>query len=157
MWPFTKKHSSLAELSAHEHLWSVAQGVFDDQPILVRINTSVDKWIGHPDLNLKLGFALPLNNPNPGGFGTGEENLVLQEIEDLIYKLVEKRCTGLPVLVISNGVMKEFVFYIKPGPDLKQLHQDIQAQVQTHEVQCIGAIEQKWDSYMFFKNMMKHR
>jgi hypothetical protein len=157
MWPFGKKYGSLAELNAEADRWSVIQGVMDGDQILFRINDTANKWVGHPEMNLKLGFAIPLNNPQPGGLATPEENKVLQEVEDLIFKTVEERCTGIQVLAISDGRMKEFVFYIVPGQDLKQMHLGIQDQVKTHEVQCIGQIEKKWESYVYFKNMSKGR
>jgi hypothetical protein len=157
MWPFGKKYGSLAELNAGDDRWSVIQGRMDGDQILFRINETANKWVGHPEMNLKLGFAIPLNQPTPGGIGTPEENKVLLEIEDLICKTVEDRCTGIHVLAISDGRMKEFVFYIVPGQDLKQMHLEIQDKVKTHEVQCIGEIEKKWESYVYFKNMSKGR
>ena len=143
MWPFGKKYGSLAELNAKTDRWSVIQGRMDGDQILFRINETANKWVGHPEMNLKLGFAIPLNQSTPGGIGTPEENKVLLEIEDLICKTVEYGCTGIHVLAISDGRMKEFVFYIVRGPDLKQMHLGIQDQVKTHEVQCIGEIEKK--------------
>jgi hypothetical protein len=158
MWPFGKKYGSLAELNAEDDRWSVAHvRAADGDQLLIRVNDTASKWVGHPEMNLKLGFAVPLNNPTPGGLGTPEENKVMQEIEDLIRKTVAERCTGVHVLAITDGSMKEFVFYIVRGPDLKQMHLGIQDQVKTHEVQCIGEIEKKWESYVYFKNMCKGR
>ena len=155
MWPFGKKYSALTKLDAAADRWSVVHGIMDGDQILFRINDTANKWVGHPEMNLKLGFAIPLNQPTPGGIGTAEENKVLQEIEELIFKAVEERCTGILVLVISDGRMKEFVFYIVPGPDLRQMHLGIQDQVKTHEVQCIGQIEKQWESYVYFRNLRK--
>jgi hypothetical protein len=155
MWPFGNKYGPLAELNAKDDRWSVIHARLDDDEILLRINDTAKKWVGHPEMNLKLGFAIPLNQPRPGDLATAEENKVLQEIEDLIYDTVAKRCTGMPVLVITDGRMKEFVFYIVPGPDLKQIHLGIQDLVKTHEVQCIGVIEKKWDSYVYFRKLCK--
>ncbi len=156
MWPFAKKYRSLTELNSEADLWSMVHGrAADGDQILVSINDTANKWVGHPEMNLKLGFAIPLNNPTPGGLGAPEESEALRDIEDTICMAVKKRCIGMHVLRISDGTMREFVFYIVQGPDLKQMHVDIQDMIKTHEVQCIGQIEKKWESYVYFRTMSK--
>jgi hypothetical protein len=43
--------------------------------------------------------------------------------------------------------MKELVFYIPEGVDIKTLHESIGASVSTHEVQCMAVIENDWRTY----------
>ena len=83
MWPF-KKNQSIDNLNPNTDKWSVLQGSADDGPMLIRINTSAQNWAQHPLLNIRVGFAVPLNQPNPGGLPDASENLVLNQLEDVI-------------------------------------------------------------------------
>jgi len=74
----------------------------------------------------------------------------LGPIEDLISREVSSRTRGVHVLTLTSGVMKELVFYIARGADIAKLHEGIQSQVSSHDVQCMAVEEAKWESYRTF-------
>lgn len=153
MWPFSRKSldiNTLPPISSESFSWGVAQAGYDDSPLLIRFNETAKDWQGHPELPIKLGFAIPLNSPNEGGLPDPEENEQLNEIEDLITGEVGSRATGIHALVLTTGEMKEFVFYISPGADIKTMHETLMQVVSTHEVQCMAVNEPKWDTYQQF-------
>lgn len=45
------------------------------------------------------------------------------------------------------GTFKEFVFYSKPGLDVKAAHEQLISEIKSHEVQCIARIEKRWETY----------
>ena len=144
MWPFKRKQldiETLPSLSNDQEAWGVAQTNVDSSPLIIRFNEVAQDWIGHSELPIKLGFAIPLNSPNERGLPTPEENQQLNEIEDLILRKLESHTRGLHVLVLTNGVMKELIFYIPTGVDIKSIHEAIQAAVETHEIQCLAVSE----------------
>jgi hypothetical protein len=152
-WPFSKKAKDIAELpaiSSEDLQWGVAEAGYEGAPLIIRFNESAKEWAGHPELPIKLGLAVPLNSPNEGGLPDPEENEQLNEIEEIILREVEARTKGVHALVLTTGVMKEFVFYVPRDLDFPDLHQAIQAAVRTHEVQCIGEHEPDWESYRQF-------
>ncbi len=70
MWGRKKNQpdaSALPSIDPDEQEWSILQGTYDDGPLIVRLNSSAKQWAGHQLLGVKLGFAIPLNEPNPGG------------------------------------------------------------------------------------------
>ncbi|MFN9341467.1 MAG: DUF695 domain-containing protein [Planctomycetota bacterium] len=153
MWPFKRKQldiATLPKLSDDSHSWGVAQADVNSSPLIIRYNESARNWVGHPELPIKLGFAIPLNRPNEGGLPDPAENEQLNEIEDTVVREIEARTRALHAIALTTGVMKEFVFYIPRGTDIKTLHEAIQAAVTTHEVQCMAINEPKWDSYRQF-------
>jgi hypothetical protein len=153
MWPFSRKQldiSTLPKLSDHSQSWGVAQANVDSSPLIIRYNESARRWLGHPELPIKLGFAIPLNSPNEGGLPDPDENEELNDIEDVVVSEIESRTRALQAMALTTGVMKEFVFYIPKGVDIKSIHEAIQAAVATHEVQCMAMNEPKWDSYRQF-------
>lgn len=155
MWPFNRKQLDIAALPRlvdDSHSWGVAQADIDSSPLIIRYNESARKWVGHPELPIKLGFAIPLNSPNEGGLPDPAENEQLDEIEDTIIRAIDARTRALHAMALTTGVMKEFVFYIPTGTDIKSLHEAIQAAVTTHEVQCMAIKEPKWDSYRQFSS-----
>jgi hypothetical protein len=153
MWPFKPKQldiGKLPPLSDDQHRWGVAEADLGASVLIIRYNQTARSWIGHPELPIKLGFAIPLNAPNQGGLPTPDENEQLNGIEDIILREVGARTRGLQVLALTTGVMKEFVFYIPRGVDIKTIHESVQAAVKTHKVQCMAVMEPQWDSYVRF-------
>ena len=73
MWPFSKKIRKLEPPIDDEQRWSVALGRTREGPVLVRFNETAGEWVAHPDLPIKLGFAVPLNRPNEGAAGSSRE------------------------------------------------------------------------------------
>jgi hypothetical protein len=153
MWPFSRKLKDIGSLPAitdPSHTWGVAEGNYNGAPLIVRFSQSARDWCSHPGLPIKLGFAVPLNSPSEGGLPDPNENRQLNEIEDTIRGEVAGRTKAIHALVLTTGTMKEFVFYIPLGVDIKSLHEAIQAAVPTHDVQCMAVKEPKWDSYKEF-------
>ena len=149
-WPFSKKHAELKIPPVESQRWTVAVAEMDDGPLLVRINDSARALAGHAGLPIKLGFAVPLNQPNPGGHPDAAENEALGAVEDLVAQRVFEATIGIQVLTLTNGVMKEFVFYIPAGVDIARLHEGLRADVTTHDLQCIAEQEPKWQSFRSF-------
>lgn len=150
MWPFSKKIRKLELPTDDEQRWSVAQAEHEGVPVLVRFNETASEWAGHPDLPIKLGFAVPLNRPNEGGLPDPAENEELLAIEDVIVRQVSSTAVGVHALTLTTGVMKEWVFYVAPGADIAKLHRDVRSQVASHDVQCMAVEERKWESYRAF-------
>jgi hypothetical protein len=149
-WPFSKKQRELSIPPQAEQRWSVARGQQAGDPILVRFNEAGRELAGHPELSIKLGFAVPLNRPNEGGLPDPDENSELATIEDLIAQRVLTGAIGLHAMTLTTGVMKEFVFYIPPGRDIAALHSALREEVVTHDVQCMAIKEPNWDSFREF-------
>lgn len=153
IWPFRRQSrnmSTLPALTDDAHEWGVAQGEFEGAPMIVRYNVSAREWMEHPKLNVKLGFAIPLNQPNPGGLPNPDENLQLQQIEDRILEELAAHATGIQALAITNGEMKEFIFYISEGADIASIHETLQTEITSHDVQCMAVREPAWDTYRDF-------
>lgn len=146
-WPFSKKHRELKLLPAEEQLWSVASGESGGGPLILRINESAKVLAGHPALSLKLGFAIPLNQPIEGGLPDASENEGLAAVEDRIAQRVLEGASGIHALTLTNGVMKELVFYMAPGLDVAALHGALREEVRSHDVQCMAAEEPGWETF----------
>jgi len=149
-WPFSKKHPELSIPPEDKQRWTVAQGQHGGGPLVVRVNEAGRELAGHPDLSIKLGFAIPLNRPTEGGLPDPEENAELGAVEDLIAERVLTGHVGLHAMTLTTGVMKEFVFYIAPGRDIAALHSALREEVSSHDVQCMAIKEPNWDSFREF-------
>jgi hypothetical protein len=152
IWPFGRKHPALSELPplSQDGSWGVAQDLSGGSPLIVRYNTTAANWCGHPELTIKLGFAIPFKRPHEGGLPDPDENARLNEIEDVIVREIDSRTRAFHALTLTTGTMKEFVFYLPQGVDIKSLHEAIRSCVTTHEVQCMAVVERNWDSYQQF-------
>jgi len=153
MWPFRSKRpdiSTLPRITDESQSWGLAQADVDSSPLIIRYNQSAKDWAGHPELPIKLGFAIPLNSPNQGGLPDPGENEQLNDIEDVVIREIEARTRAVQALALTTGVMKELVFYLPRGADIKSIHEAVQAVAATHEVQCMAVNEPNWDSYRQF-------
>ena len=149
MWPF-KKHLPVTSLNSDTEEWSVFEASTASGPMLVRVNATAKQWAKHPELGIRVGFAIPLNHPNPGALPDPAENLALNQAEDKI--LAYLKCSGptIHVLSITTGTFKEFVFYIKNGDIIPDVHAKLRAEISSHDVQCVAAHDAKWAVYSSF-------
>ena len=154
IWPFKRKYPDINALPPvsldGDNNWGVAQTDDDGSPLIVRYNQAARDWCGHPKLPVKLGFAIPLNRTNEGGLPDSDENRQLNEIEDLLLREIDGRTRAMHALTLTTGKMREFVFYVPQGTDIKSLHEMIRSAVATHEVDCMADIERDWDTYRQF-------
>lgn len=150
MWPFKRK-KTLSEIPPREsQQWLVSQGQYNGTPLVVRHNTTAAEWKGHKSLGIKLGFTIPFKSPNKQGLPDPEENKLLSGMEDLIENEVLAATPGVFAMVLSTGIMKEFVFYIPEGVDIESIHKGLMKKIQTHDVQCMANREPDWSSFEFF-------
>lgn len=149
IWPFSKKTKTppLEIPPVDAQRWAVAQGDYGGAPLLLRFNETAKSVAGHPELPVKLGFAVPLVRPNEGGLPDPEENRTLDAIEDLVADRVLGSARALHAMTITNGLMKEFVFYVVPGLDIAALHAALRAEVTSHDLQCMAIHEPGWESF----------
>lgn len=127
--------------------WQISQGTSGETPIIVRRNTHLEPFAGKTALTLKIGFAIPLNAPNPGGMVDPEENEVVANIEDMIIEALRAVGPSVHALAISTGTYKEFVFYARPDIDIKTVHEELMQGVKSHEIQCYAEMDPKWETY----------
>jgi hypothetical protein len=133
-----------------EGTWQISKGESGGNPIVVRANIHLRPFVGHTDLTVKIGFAVPLNSPNEGGLPDPAENEILDEVEDRIATEVTRTGQSVQALAITTGTFKEFVFYARPGLDIKALHEKLMSEITTHEVQCYAEMDPDWATYKEF-------
>jgi len=143
-----------SSLKQKEQKWSVGRIDYDWGSLIVRYNETAKEWFAHPDLPIKLSFAIPLNSPVEGGLPSPDENSELDLVEDVIRDEVNANILGVHVLALSTGTVKEFVFYVASDSAISQkiskIHEAVKSMVLTHQVQCIAKYEPEWDSYKEF-------
>ena len=118
--------------------------------MIIRVNTSAKAWAKHPLLNIRVGFAIPLKQQNPQGLPAPEENIELNQVEDTICSLMKSTGPALQVLAIATGTFKEFVFYMKNGDRVEEIHKQLMSEITSHEVQCVAEYDSKWTVYASF-------
>lgn len=130
--------------------WQISQGTSGETPIIVRRNTHLEPFAGETALTLKIGFAIPLNTPIPGGLPDPDENEAISNLEDIIFDALRASGPSVFALVISTGTFKEFVFYAQPGIDIKTVHEELVQNIKSHEIQCYAEMDPKWETYKEF-------
>lgn len=140
----------LSYIEDPSYKWSICETDYGGKPLFVRRNVTAEEWIGHAELPVKLGFAVPLELSNEYGLPNPEESEVLNAVEDLIIHYLNSQTRGIHALVLTTGRMKEFVFYIPHNVDIQAIHENIKQSVPEHDVQCMAVNEPDWESFQLF-------
>ncbi len=147
MWPTKKKIPSLADLP-RDCSWLLAQGSNEGKPIIARINASVDGFRAHPELRYQVGIAIPLKLPDENGMPQPAEAEELNQIEDLVFEILEVQSRSVVVAIITTGGMREFVFYAVDPEEVKVNHGRLCQAVRTgHQVQLMIQTDPKWNVF----------
>jgi hypothetical protein len=118
--------------------------------MLARINRTAKRWAKHPLLGIRVGFAIPLNRPNPQGLPDPEENLMLNQIEDIILAHLKLSGPTIHVLSLTTGTFRECVLYVENGGAVGAVHKRLQSEIESHELQCVAEDDPKWTVYSTF-------
>lgn len=146
----SKKRLQISNLTDDTDKWSLFDASTDDAPMLVRVNTTAKRWAQHPSLNIRVGFAIPLNQANPQGLPDSAENFAVGQIEDTIRSHIQSSGPAIHVLSITTGTFKEFVFYIENGDSVADIHEKLKMEIMSHEVQCMAVHDPEWTVYSSF-------
>lgn len=141
---------ALEEYNPDEDRWLLAEAETEAGPLFIRLNTTAKDFVAHPRLNIKLGFCIPLEEHTDGDLPNAEQNAELATVEDQIIETVAEGATGIHVLTLTNGQMKELIFYIEPDADIAAMHQFLMKSVKNYEVQCMAVREPEWETYLEF-------
>lgn len=149
MWHF-KKNLPIAELNPEDEKWSVLNASSSTEPMLIRVNTTARQWAKHPELGIRVGFAIPLNYPKLDALPDAEENFTLNQAEDKMLAYLKSSGPAIHVLSITTGTFKEFVFYVKNGDTIPAVHERLKTEITSHDVQCVAEYDPKWAVYGSF-------
>ena len=154
---FRKSNSppDLSEANGDQAQWSLGKAKTEGGLLLIRRNQTAQALIGHPELAIKLGFAIPFGIKTEGDLPDAEENAEVSQIEDQIIACVAENTSGVHVLTLTNTTCKELIFYIKAGADIGSIHKRLMGAVTSHEVQCFAEHDRDWDLYRQFMPAVK--
>lgn len=96
-----------------ENQWQVSEGEYNGSPLIVRINTGVQKMAKNGEYSFRIGIAVPVIKPQKNGLPNRDENKTLAQIEDVIVQNISAEKSGLLCIVITTQGMREFVCYMK--------------------------------------------
>jgi hypothetical protein len=78
------------------------------------------------------------------------ENFELNQVEDIIFAHLKSAGPSIHALSITTGTFKEFVFYIKNGDCVANIHEKLRGEITSHDVQCMAEHDPKWKIYASF-------
>lgn len=146
IWPFRRAPRPLAELDIPD-TWSVSSDRDHGRPLLVRTRELSDEVIGHPDLPLRMGVAMPIGNPDDDGFAQEPERSLLDGIENALLERLERSGDTLAVAVISGLAMRELVFYCGDARSALERLGEVRARFLANPLQHYVASDPKWRAF----------
>jgi len=148
LWLFSKKPPSLDRFPTEN--WTVAQGEADGKPMVVRVNSGARKFVAHPELPVRLGVTVAFNQPNAHGFCSAEEGDQLSAIEDQLCEGLFAARAAFPVLVITVGGRREFVFFARDKSAASRAVDATAASTTTHKLVYGFVDDPEWASFTQF-------
>ena len=142
---FSKKPPSLDRFPTEK--WTVAQCVSDGGPMILRVNSGARKFVAHPELPIRLGVTVSFNQPNEHGFCTSDEGAQLGVIEDRLCEGLLAARTAFPVLVITVGGRREFVFFTRDKSAASPIVDEVAASTSTHKLTYGFLDDSEWTCY----------
>jgi hypothetical protein len=128
--------------------WVLAEGEYDDKPIVTRFNEAAKVLVGSPAYTIQIGVAVPFNAPNDAGMPNDEEMDQLEAFEEVLIEHAAPR--ALLVGVITTDGMREFVLYTGSHDWIESFHKDLQAALTTHDLQVMAQKDADWSTYRQF-------
>ena len=151
MWPFGKKKAyPPKEEIVLGDAWQVAEGQYEDLPMITSFNLAYKELTGQPEYRKQVGIAVPLRNPSPLGLPDQVELAQLVTIEKTIRPLLEKDNVSLFTGRITTKGMREFIFYTSDPEKVRASFPELQREVQTHQLQLMIQPDEKWTVYKQF-------
>ncbi len=134
--------------AAVESAWHVYEGVHDGHPMYTRFNIAIGDANDRTRYAIRVGVAVPLNDPDDRGLPSAEELDELAAIEELILTAIVDHAAL--VGVITTQSMREFLLYT-PTPDwIADFDTRIHELVVGHEVQISAKTDPAWTAYRQF-------
>jgi len=127
--------------------WTVARGVYEGKPMLVRTNEALRALVGDKQHKYQVGIAVPFKHSRADGFPPDEEIAGLNEIEDRIVDLFKATDGHLFAIVITTGGMREFVVYTSDPGRARTQFQTLKSKTRSHEVQFMVQEDPEWRVY----------
>lgn len=142
-------HEEHAETAQLPDTWNLLHGDHRGQPMLVRLNTGAEALAGRGTHRIRVGVAVPFNEPDPDGLPESFEGDELTVFEDVLIDMAGSRAAL--VAVITTGGMREFVLYTSDGRWVEQFHRDLESAIPNHHVQVVAEPDPEWDLYRSFQ------
>jgi len=111
-------------------VWSVAKGDLNGAPLFIRFRQDPRPQLTGSGLEHRVGFAVPLRDPDSQGLPQRHE------FEDLSR--------------ITTASIREFVFYSSDPEGVRAAIPSLRAQVRTHELQWYIEPDPEWRAYQEF-------
>ena len=141
-----------------EH-WVVVQGENGGAPMVLRINSGAAKYAAHPELPIRLGVTVAFNAPNGHGFCTPEEGEQLNQIEDQLVSRLQAGHAGFPVLVVTCGGKREFIYYVRDEQQASNAVEVVRDRTASHDLLHGLETDRKWLYYSqlaFRRGQLRH-
>jgi hypothetical protein len=130
--------------------WDVRQGEYEGRPVIARINRMAAKYVGHPELPVRLGVTVAFHSPNEHGFCNKEEGEQVGVIEDQLIEALAAEKIGYLVLVITTNGNREFVFYVRDGGKALAAASQVAAKSASHRIQSGTLDDPEWSYFARF-------
>jgi hypothetical protein len=131
--------------------WTLAQGVMDGQPIIVRMNKSIsERRDQQRQMPYWLKIVVPLREPDSNGFARGAEADELEALEERLITSIEGSGEGVLVGVLSSGGIREYMVYARTAEGVSEAVAAFGRDSQWHQIQYAVQRDNEWSAYKEF-------
>lgn len=141
---FGRKRPSVVQAAAAP-AWQVGESASEGVPLVVRVNAAFRQATDRSDYAIRIGVAIPLNDPDEAGLPQGDELEELNDIEDTLVEGAAEH--AVIVCVLTTTAMREFVFHSQTSDWIEQFHRAMKEAISGHQVQVMAQRDPEWSVY----------
>jgi aspartate-semialdehyde dehydrogenase len=96
---------------AKPECWGLYEMQYDEHPLRLRLNESIEEFICHPRYKHLLCITIPLNDVDENGFAHAEECKLLDEVELILRDQLEAQQLCVFVAAVTSDGFRLYLTY----------------------------------------------
>ena len=129
-----------------QECWGLYEKHYDNQPLRIRLNESIEKYVCHPRYKYMLCISIPLNDADENGFAFPEECKLLDELELLLRDKLEEQQLSIFAAVITSDGFRMYIAYTFQTRVCEEIVQQINDDWIYHDVSVYVQEDKNWDA-----------
>jgi len=131
---------------SNQECWGLYEKKYEDHPLRLRINESIEEYVCHPRYKYLLCVSIPLNDPDENGFAYPEECKLLDELELMLRDKLEDQQLSIFAAVITSDGFRLHLAYTYNTKVCEEFIQQINQDWIYHDISVTVQEDKNWEA-----------
>lgn len=140
-------HPDLATCELEDH-WMLAEGLLDENPVIVRVREGLRPLVGHPQLGQRLRIVWEYRSDEDSGLPLAAELPMLERFEDTLVAAYESDRLALLAHVLTCDGLRQWVFYTSDPEQCVERLNDAFADEPEFPIELSADADPDWSEFL---------